>query len=360
VLLHVADDGAAVVPLASAGIVHPLEAVAAGMARRISRDGRPLIVVDSEERRSGRRWRHAACPLAHGEGGTYVLALCDTTLPRREAQAIATWAAPRDPGAMRVYGGRSTHLAHSLARRLDVDVVAFGIFAASGMHLRLHTRSGALLQIARVPNETVWGEAARHGAAFTLGDLPVHDGAAALAALGMSTAALVGLDNGGGVPLGALGVASSGRIAPDMAHELLGIGPGVGPEIMRALATTEVPVPDADGTINLDVLAARVGCERFAMYDFSGGEVRFVAAHARDGSLQRVAPDERERALVRQAVEHGIGAFGPQAAAVLVGGHTVLYAHDPGKRVLECLRRALDDIRRNPFGGGLEEQDRAA
>jgi hypothetical protein len=120
---------------------------------------------------------------------------------------------------------------------------------------------------------------------------------------------------------------------------------------MSSLSSTSVPVPDADGSVDLRVLAARVGCRRFAMYERVGPELRLISAHTYDGSRLMTPPDELEEQLVCWAADKGIGVVSEDAAAVLIGDHTVLYAQDPEKRALDCLRLALQDVRRNPYGG---------
>jgi hypothetical protein len=129
---------------------------------------------------------------------------------------------------------------------------------------------------------------------------------------------------------------------------------------MTRRSSTSVPVPDADGTVDLGLLAARVGCRRFAMYERVGAELRLVAAHAVDGGRVESPPDELERQLVARAAQHGVGVVSEDAAAVLIGTHTVLYAQDPGKRALDCLRLALQDVRRNPFGAERATDDDVA
>ncbi|MCW2925458.1 MAG: hypothetical protein JWM98_2862 [Thermoleophilia bacterium] len=353
--LHVPDDGSQGVLCGASGRIEPLLDVARGLARTAAREGRALRCVDTEGRSTGLHWRHAAVPVGRTAGGTVVLVVSDTRLARREAQALATWAAPAAAAGLRVRGGPCAAIARGLVRDFDADLVAFALFAQSGMVLNVHVRTGALLHACRIPSDTIWGEVARHGAAFTLGDLPMHAGAELLGSMGMHTAGLVGLENGNGIAIGALGVASAGDLSLDVAHELLARAPQLGPELMARLSSTIVPVPDEDGTIDLRILAARVGCRRFAMYERDGAKLRLVAAHADDGTRLTTGPDAIEEQLVTWAAEQGVGVVGEDAAAVLVGTDTVLYAQDPGKRPLECLRLALGDVRRNPFGA--EEPD---
>ena len=348
--LHVPDDGSQGVLCGASGRVEPLLDVARGLARTVTRDGRALQLLDTDDRRSRSRWRHAAIPLGRTPSGTVVLVTSDSRLARREGQAIATWAAPANVLGMRVRGGPCARMARELAREFDADSVVLALFAQSGMILNLHVRSGALLHASRIPTDTVWGEVARHGAAFTLGDLSMHPGTELLGSVGMRTAGLVGLENGHGIAIGALGIASAGDLDLDIAHDLLARAPQLGPDIMKMLSSTNVPVPDADGSVDLRLLAARVGCRRFAMYERSGPELRLVAAHTADGSRLMSPPDEVEEQLVCWAVQKGIGVVSDDAAAVLIGDHTVLYAQDPNKRALDCLRLALQDVRRNPYG----------
>lgn len=353
--LHVPDDGSQGVVCGATGRVDALLDVARGIARSAAREGRALQLLDTDgPRATSLRWRHAAIPLGRTPSGTVVLVTSDGRLARREGQALAAWAAPADIRGMHVRGGPCGTIVRSLAREFSADAVVIALFAQSGIMLNVHVRSGALLQARRIPTDTVWGEVARHGAAFTLGDLAMHPGTELLGSLGMRTAGLVGLENGNGIAIGALGVATAGELDLDIAHRLLARSPGLGPELMSLLSSTPVPTPDEHGTVDLRVLAARVGCRRFAMYERSGAELRLVAAHAEDGSQLVSPPDELEEQLVCWAAQKGIGVVNDDAAAVLIGDHTVLYAQDPDKRALDCLRLALQDVRRNPFGS--EEQ----
>jgi hypothetical protein len=349
--LHVPDDGSQGVLCGGSGRVDALLDVARGIARTVTREGRPLHLIDTDDRVGRARWRHAAIPVGRTQTGTVVLVTSDSRLARREGQAIATWAAPANVLGMRVRGGPCVRLARELAQEFDADSVVIALFAQSGMIINTHVRSGALLHGHRIPTDTVWGEVARHGAAFTLGDLSLHPGTELLGSLGMRTAGMVGLENGRGIAIGALGVASAADLDMDIAHRLLARAPEIGPRLMTMLSSTSVPVPDQDGSVDLRVLAARVGCQRFAMYERSGAELRLVAAHTADGTRLMSPPDEMEEQLVCWAADKGIGVVSDDAAAVLIGDHTVLYAQDPVKRALDCLRLALQDVRRNPFGG---------
>lgn len=348
VVVDVPDDGSTAVACAAAGEQAPVLELATGLARRAAHDGRALRLL----RDPLADLRHAAIPVGRsGTGtGTLVLVVADSRMTQREAQAIATWAAPLDIDGLRVNGGEAGTRMHALARRFHADLVALALFAPSGIMVQLHVRSGALLHAGRLPADTVWGEVARHQAAFTLGDLSMHPGTELLASLGMRTAGMVGLENGHGIAVGAFGVASHGDMTLDIAHDLLAVAVDLGPELMAILSSTEVPVPDEDGSVDLAVLAARVGCQRFAMYERSGDSLRLVAAHAADGSRLMAPPDEMEQQLVGWAAQKRIGVVSHTAAAVLIGEDTVLYAQDPDKRALECLRMALHDVQRNPFG----------
>ncbi|MCW2928574.1 MAG: hypothetical protein JWM86_2542 [Thermoleophilia bacterium] len=351
--VHVPDDHSQGVVIGGAGRIEPLVDIARGVARRVVRDGRAMQLLDTDPRLAGsERWRHLAIPVGRTSNGTAVLVVSDRHLTRREGQSMATWAAPSHAtdALTRAKGGACASLMRELARDFDADAVVLALFAVSGMLVHVHVRSGALLHEARVPTDTVWGEVARHGAAFTLGDLTMHPGAELLGSVGMRTAGLVGLENGNGLPIGAIGVASEGDLDLDIAHQLLARAPGLGPTVMSLLSRTDVPVPDEAGTVDLRVLAARVGCRRFAMYERSGSDLRLVAAHAQDGSKLVSPPDASEEQLVCWAAQKGIGVVNEDAAAVLIGDSTVLYAQDPSKRALECLRLALHDVRNNPFG----------
>lgn len=346
----VPDDGGQGLVCAASGRIDPLLDVARGSARAVALDGRALRLVDTDSRGADARNRHAAIPVGRAGSSTVVLVVSDPQLTRREGQALATWAAPPRAAGLRVRGGPCGALARRIAREYGADAIVLALFATSGLRVDLHVRSGALLDSSRVPADTVWGEVARHGAAFTLGDLALHPGTGLLNAVGMHTAAMVGLENGHGIAIGALGVATGGEFDVDIAHQLLSLSPSLGPEVMARMSATSVPVAAKDGTVDLRLLAARVGCRRFAMYERIGAELQLVSAHARDGSKLVSPPDELEEQLVAWAAQKGVGVVSEDAAAVLVGRHTVLYAQDPDRRALDCLRLALQDVRRNPFG----------
>lgn len=362
--LVIPDDGSQGVLAGASGRIDPILDIARGAARSIAGDGAALRLVDVDGRgHATAAHRHAAVPLGRAGSATVVLVVSDPRLTRREGQALAAWAAPADSRGLRVRGGPCAGIARRLARAHDADVIAIALFATSGMRLDVHVRTGALLHNCRVPADTVWGEVARHGAAFTLGDLAMHPGTGMLGSLGMRSAGLVGLENGRGLAIGALGIAGASELSVDIAHELLAIAPELGPELMARMSDTAVPVPDEDGTVDLSVLAARVGCRRFAMYERVGAELQLVAAHAHDGSRLVTPPDDMEQQLVTWAAQKGVGVVSDDAAAVLIGNHTVLYAQDPGKRALDCLRLALHDVRHNPFGaeeGADDDRRRAA
>lgn len=356
----VPDDGGQGLVCAASGRIDPLLDIARGSACAVAKDGRPLRLVDAEARGPAARRRHAAIPIGRVGSATVVLVVSDPQLTRREGQALATWAAPNRAAGLRVRGGPCSALARRIARDHDADVVVIALFAATGLRVDMHVRSGAVLDSSRVPSDTVWGEVARHGAAFTLGDLALHPGTGLLNAVGMHTAAMVGLENGHGIAIGALGLATDGEFDVDIAHQLLAIAPALGPEVMSCMSDTSVPVPARDGTVDLRLLAARVGCRRFAMYERIGAELQLVSAHARDGSNLVAPPDELEEQLVAWAAQKGVGVVSEDAAAVLIGTHTVLYAQDPDRRALDCLRLALQDVRRNPFGAEQATDDERA
>lgn len=359
--VHVPDDGSQGVVCGAVGRIESLLDIARGSARSVAGEGRALRLVDTDVPGVGSHQRHAAIPLGRSGAGTVVLVVSDPRLTQREGQALAAWAAPPQASGLRVRGGACTGIARRIARQHGADVVVMALFAASGMRLDLYVRSGALLHSCRVPTDTVWGEVARHGAAFTLGDLKLHPGTELLGSVGMRSAALVGLENGHGLPIGALGIARVSDFDLEISHELLALAPELGPEVMTRMSSTSVPVPAGDGSVDLSVLAARVGCRRFAMYERIGAELRLVSAHDRSGSPAPATPDATELQLVSWAAQKGVGVVNDDAAAVLIGNHSVLYAQDPSKRALDCLRLALQDVRRNPFGAeGQSEDERAA
>jgi hypothetical protein len=356
--LQLADTGPGML-CATAGHVGDLLEVGRGLARQAVVHGRALRMAESEESRLPRRWHLAAMPCGSIGDDQVVLVVADPTLSQREAQAMAAWVAPagaNNEGA----GGPCAPLARGLAADYDCDVVLVALFAQSGMLVNLHTRSGGLLRSWRAPIDTVWGEAARHHAAYVLGDLHMHPGAESLASLGMQAAAVIGIENGSGVAVGAIAVASTRQLDMDIAQRLLERAPVLGPQVMSLRSRSAVPTPDASGAVALRGFAARVGCRRFAMYAREGSALRLVSAHAEDGTVLASPPDPYEEQLVCWAAEKGVAVASDDAAAVVVGGDTILYAHDPGKRPIERLRLALQDLRHSPFDAADGDDGRAA
>lgn len=329
----------------------PARGAALELAVRAARRGSQLAVLDTRERRTMLHWHHAAtCVGAQPDGTAAVLVVSDPQLARRDGEAIALWAAPPKPIGSTLDREPCADLTHALARDLDADAVIVALFARAGMLLTLHTRAGVPVRSWRAPIDTVWGEVARHGAAFTLGDLPLHPGAEALGAVGMRAAAMVGIENGNGIAVGAVGVAHRRNLDIDVAHELLARSPDLGPQLMQRMSSTRVPTASEDGSIDLAVLAARVGCARFAVYRLGEGGLRISSVHAQDGARVTGPSDGGEETTVRSAYEQGVFIADRSAAAIRVGGSLVLYASDPQRDVIERLRLALGDVRRNPFG----------
>jgi len=337
-----------------AGHVDPVLQAGRMLAGDVAQTGKALRMIGSESP-AGRRM--AAVPCGALRDSQLMLVVADPDLTEREAQSIAAWVAPPTAG-VDADGGPCSPLAHSLATEFGAEVVVIALFTQSGMLMNLHTRSGALLRAWRVPVDTVWGEAARHGAAFVLGDLHLHPGAESLASLGMNAAAVVGIENGSGVAIGAIGVGASRELDVTIAQDLLERAATIGPQVMTLRSRSRVPSPNAEGAIELRGFAERVGCRRFALYARSGNVLRLVSAHDQNGAVLAAPPDQDEEQLVCWAAEQGVAVASDDAAAVLVGGDTVLYARDPGKRPIECLRLALQDLRHSPFAAG--EDGRAA
>jgi hypothetical protein len=86
------------------------------------------------------------------------------------------------------------------------------------------------------------------------------------------------------------------------------------------------------------------------MYSRSGDVLSLVSAHASDGSVLVSPPDPYEEQMVCWAAEKGVAVSSGEAASVVVGDDTVLYARDPVKRPIDCLRLALQDLRSDPYG----------
>lgn len=323
--------------------------VARGLAERVAADGRALHVGEQGNPDFGLSLHFAAVPCGFSGGMPLVLVVADPILSRREAQTIAAWIAPSDPAETGEVGGPCGSLARELTRQFGGDVAVFALFAQSGMLLDMHVRSGALLRSWRAPVDTVWGEAARHGAAYVLGDLHLHPGAEFLSAIGFRSAAVVGLENGNGMAMGAFGVASLAELDTDIAMRMIERAATLGPQIMDLRSSTQVPRATPNG-VNLHVFAARVGCRRFALYTRAGNVLKLVSAHAEDGSTLMAPPDPLEEQLVLWAAERGVAISATDAAAVLVGEDTVLYAQDAKKQPMEALRLALQDLRFDPTG----------
>lgn len=169
--LDVPETGAVALPCATAGHGERLLDVARGMASHAAQDGRPLVMVDAPRMYRGGHFRHAAMPLGTVRDGQIVLVVADSRLSQRESEAIAMWAAPRAVAGMSVLGGPCTSLVHGLAAEFDADAILLSLFAASGMRMHMHARSGGIVRSWRAPLDTVWAEAARHGAAFVLGEV---------------------------------------------------------------------------------------------------------------------------------------------------------------------------------------------
>ena len=334
---------------AAAGRIDNVAEVGRGLAERVATTGRALQMLDADDDRMSLRWRFGAVPCGVVRDGEIVVVFADPTLTQRESQTIATWLAP--PRTMHAgTGGPCGDLARSIAAEFGADVVVFALFAQAGMLLNMHVRSGAVLRSWRLPVDTVWGEAARHSAAFVLGDLHMHPGAETLSALGLKSAAVIGIENGQGLAVGSIGIASRGELEIDIAQQLLERSAVLGPQVMELRSATMVPRADASGAVDLRGFAARVGCRRFALYSKAGNVVTLVSAHAGDGSILISPPDPYEEQLVCWAAEKGIAVASDDAAAVMVGGDTVLYAQDPHKKPMECLRLALTDVRQDPYG----------
>lgn len=330
--------------VAAGGAIDRVMGLAGNTALVGAVDGRPLHMPDAVS-----DTRAVAIAAGDGPDARLVVVVADPLLSRREAEALAAWLAPArviHPAG----GGACASLARELAAEYEADVVVMALFASAGMLLNLHVRSGGLLRAWRVPVDTVWGEAARHGAAFMLGDLQMHPGAEALASLGLASAAIVGLENGRGIALGAIGVAARADLRIDVARHLLDRSIELGPRLMEVRSRSRVPDVDESGAVELVAFAQRVGCRRFAFYSRDGGHVRFMSAHAGDGSRLVSPPDPFEEQLVAWAAEKGVAVVSEDAAAVLVGD-AVLYAQDPVKRPMDQLRLALQDLRESPYAG---------
>lgn len=328
---------------------------AATLAEGAAHGGRPMVLIDGSTLPEAPQHQLAAVVAGEGDDHRTMVVLSDPHLSRREVESVATWLSP---STLAVTGdGVCNALACELAADYSADAVVIALFAESGMLLNLHVRSGGLLRSWRLPIDTVWGEAARHEAAFMLGELHMHPGAESLASLGMKTASIVGITNGRGTAVGAIGIASRGQLDMDSPRALLARASALGIRVMELRgAHLRAPEHDDNGMVELRAFAARVACRRFAMYSVTGNVLRLASAHAEDGSILVAPPDPYEEQLVCWAAEKGIAIVAEDAAAVLVGEDTVLYAQDPRKRPIECLRRALVALRDSPYYEDGEER----
>jgi hypothetical protein len=339
VAIQVPGDGSDPVVWCSTGRAEPVLDAAKHAAVVASAQGRVLHMPDARS-----DTRIAVVDAGDMGDGQLLVVTSDAMLSRREGEALACWLSPGDGDVSRLPGASAASpIAQALAAEFDADAVVFSLFGAAGMLMNLHVRSGGVLRSWRLPEDTIWGEAGRHSAAFMLGDLHVHAGAEAFASLGLTSAAVVGLENGNGVAAGSVGLAAKEPLALDCARQLLDRAGILGPELMQARTRAAIPIPSADGSVELRGFARRVGCRRFALYAREGNLLRLMAAHSHDGSTLVAPPDPYEEQLVCWAAEKGIAIVSDDAAAVLVG-ETVLYAQDPSKRPMERLRLALQDL----------------
>lgn len=355
VALHVRDSERSPIPCGSGGAADGIADVARGVATRFARDAQPLLVLDVPTSHGrGGTLRVAAVSLGRVVGGQAVLVMADPRLTQREAQALAAWTThPSSPVQLAPCGA----LARDLAAEFDADVITLSIFARSGLTQQMFVRSGGLVRSWRSPADTVWGEAARHGSAYALGDLHLHPGMELYAAMGMRQAAIVGLGSPDGLGIGALGVSSAGHLGQDIPHVLLERAPAIGRDVMSMLADDPTPLArpetdDAMQSVDVRAFAISVGCRRLALYQRDGQTLRLIAACAEDGSRLLAPPDPREPELVRQAALSGQAAETGDAVAIAVGEKTVLYAQDPHARPGEQLRRALGELRQPPDSQG--------
>lgn len=337
--------------LAGAGRVDLVADMSRALADRVEHEHRALIVVEPDAAVDDPAVhfmrpleRHAAMLIGVHRDGNVVLVVSDSTLSRREAEAIAVWAAGAQEAAS--FGGVCGQLAHDIAQEFDAEVVATAVFVHSSILVTLHARSGALIRAWRVPPDTVWGEAARHGAAFVLGDLRRHPGAEALESMGMQSAAVLGLENGSGIALGAVGIASRTDLPMEVADRLINMSPEIASRLLKSRTAPLGAVRGDESSVELSALAASVGCERFSVYTRAGqGALSLISAHHADGRLQDPDPDLLEEQLICWAAEQGGAVSIDSAAAVLIGNDTVLYARDAQKSPMTSLRNALIALR---------------
>lgn len=231
-VFEIEDSQSTAVLLAASGRHTPFLSTLAGMAERSAATGQTAHLLQSDEGPLRMQTRFAAVPIAWTDGGTVTLTVADDDLTLHEVQAIAAWAS--DPGS--VGSDLPSALASSVARQFEADGVVFSLFAEAGMLLELRSSCGALVRRWRCPDETVWAEAARHGAAIVLGELGQHRGTETLNSIGMRSAGLVGVALPGGMAFGAVGVCSFTQLPVDVADRLLCSSGQLGEQVFEAFA----------------------------------------------------------------------------------------------------------------------------
>lgn len=346
-VVRVAEGDSAEVITSAGGLDADTAAIVASAAGEAARTGRP---VHGGAAAPTGECHVAAAVCGADEQGLLVIAAVDSHITTHEAQALAVWASPASAEGDVAGGGACGELARTVAQQHAADVVVVALFSGSAMSLDLHTRSGTLVRSWRCTSDTVWAEAAKHSSAYVLGSLEHHSGAEWMAALGLESAAVVGLANSDGDAVGAIGVGSFGHLAVDVASQLLDYAPLLGRQV--AAAKTDLaplaaqPAPADEQQVKISSFAQAVGCERMAVYTRVGPlQFALAAAHGTDGTAVDMEPDPVEEQLVQIMSDDGTAMVYEDAALVCLGDDTILYARDANKNALECVRRALRDLR---------------
>ncbi len=340
-----------------AGDVASLAAVAVPLAEGLVDSGRALRVVDAGSRSpGGARLRFAAVSCGQRAGVATVVVLSGDGLSTHQLETVAMLlsAPPGQPEPPVGIQRPCSLLARDLAGEGAADLVSIALFARAGMQLDLHVRSGDLLRRRRVPVGSIWGEAARHGAAYRIGELRQHRGTEHLAALGMEEAVLVSLENDAGVPVGTIGLAARERLPDGLATGLLERTRTLAREVMESHAHTPAQRAHPGAVsqdIELRVLARSVGCRRFAVYMPQGSELVLLGSFAADGQSLAAPPDPFEQELVRTALERTVSITTEGAAVVLLANGVLLYASDSRRDPMQAIQSALRDLVDGPLDG---------
>lgn len=361
--MHITDPQLPAFMGKASGAADGIAEIARPIAERMMQTGRAIRVVEMGNRALGTHQRFVgiACG-SNDDDGAVILVVNDEQLPTYTAEAIAVALSnPTEVDQPHLADCRAcSALTRDIATEFDAGIVGISLFSRAGMRTDLHVRSGELLRRTRLPLESVWGDAARAGAAFNLADLRQHRGMESLGSIGMSHAAVVALENEAGVPVGAVGVAAPHELPDDISLRLLDRSRDYAREVMQAHARSRVSSSPArpvlshsarrEQHVELRELAARIGCHRVAIYQGEGEGLGMVGCFAGDGSSLVSPPDAYEEELVRMAAYRGVSVVTEQAAVVLLSNGVLIYASDSERDPMEAIQFALQDLLDDPYG----------